>query len=821
VYEIPDAELVFTLDVCLQRIADVREQALIALFGPSTLLNSDHGGKNVTYQPNKEDMEEFGKLKTNLLADLKWLTRPAVGTDAIKSYGKECQQYAIEHPNTTGHQRTPIHDGIAKVLAEQAEASVVLSHSYALMVTIGTDLTDDAVDAERWFFQGVGLASNVLMDIMDQLAFTELSYSKTTMRPVTGLCNDHHLPFVDLFPWTAKNDGDYSAAAGFLRKYLQTTKPFVVFALADLTSSTAVGRFHHKHGLSRTGFLDHVGKLEISGYDEDPVSQADENCCIVIPSFHPGMVRHYAGDELEALLRVLSKTAAIAWLTMSRVLQASQIPGLTKSDICNNVVEEVRALTSEATDFGRTFNSVKAKFLSLRREKRQARVSRAKAARVDDDDFMDDEDETSESSAPSGPFGITPGHARRQQQYDTENFLRVNYSGLTATLSTAAVRWQQAAEELSLLINCDIARGDGWSDQRAAQIDRLIKLSLAPFKSIPAEHLRKQLKKTAKGDLFYFDVKHKPHIYLEDLSNIISLFLDESIDPDKQDWKPMTQAVEVAHQELLGFIGGQIFRDPNRPIEEAFNSIPRVMQNFLEQKNQGLAYTMRRIQQKSSATPDFFEQNGQEVKIRARRYKLYHDQLQLKWKDDDGEYDLNNFDVPHGCLPMVDGEIRTLHMLVEGIDIRDPGGRSLGTNQTRNITLPLTNLVATLEGNPLKDGFLKLWERFTQVNWQDVLWAVGDTGASNADSIEVIPASFFNGSRATTLDSVGRRDVGKKNMAKKLPFQPGDAAWLIDRFLKTKFPNGGTLYLYPAGDPVTTELFADKGLPSMFVDLLS
>lgn len=818
VYELPDAELTFPLDTYRQRIADVREQALIALLGPGSLLNSDSGGHAAPYTVHPQDAQQFTAFGTSLLKELHWHTSDSQVTAAIKQYALHCQQYAIDHPSTTGHERSPIDDAMTQVIADQAVARTTSSKAYAMLVTIGTDLTDDAVERKKWFYDGIGRASSILMDIIDGLAFCELGYSTTSIRPSPSLRNEHQLPFVDLYPRTVKHNDDYEPTISMLRDYLQITKPFVALTLGHLTSSTAVGRFQHKNGLRPRDFYDYVGTVHLSGYDDKPEQTSADNCCLVIPCLHPGMVRYCTGDVRELLLRIISKTVAVAWLTTSRVMAAVKDTKLSKRQICRQVQLEVGDLTGPSTAFGASFSKLRATYL----EKRGSSLALKRKGSIVDDDWapaMKDQTATGTRMATQGLPAKAPSSPKFKASNQTR--LDVNDANLAATLLTASARWSASVSELSLLINCDMARGSPESLIRKNQILRLTSLSLAPFKRLSKSQLRNSIEATPQGQLFYFAINDKPDLYLPDMSSLLSLFLDDSIHPDKDNWTVVIPAVESACTRLVEWVEKHFFQHADRPLEETYKTVPGIMQKFFRALDRPLADKMRTLQRDISDPSVYFESNGQQVKIRARAWALHRDQLLLKWKNQDGEYELEKFDLPNGCLPHVAGEVRTLHMRTEGLDICDPDGRSLGTNSYRRVTLPLSNLLATLEGNPLKDKFLELWERHTGLNWEEALWAMTESSTTQADAVEVIPASFFSGSRQLALTQVSHREYGKKSMAELLPFQSGDAGWLIDRFLKDKYPDGGTVYLYNADDPELVVLFVDNACPSMFVDLLA
>lgn len=234
VHELYDGAIHITLERARQRIADVREQALIALFDLDTLLNSAVGGDEVRLSTFADDDNEFLRFKTNTFNQMDWYASPAADTSAIQKYAVAVQQYAMDHPSTTGHCNNPIDDEVASMIATQAIPSVLVSQPYTVMVSIGSDLTAEAVRNRSSFYRGGIAASELAMRVWDNLAHLELGYHSTAARPVLDLQSRGHLPFVDLYPWTTKSDKDLLPALALLRSYLQNTKPLIVLTFSRL-----------------------------------------------------------------------------------------------------------------------------------------------------------------------------------------------------------------------------------------------------------------------------------------------------------------------------------------------------------------------------------------------------------------------------------------------------------------------------------------------------------------------------------------------------------------------------------------------------------
>jgi hypothetical protein len=776
VYEFPDAELTFVLQDHHQRIADVREQALIALFGRETLLNTQVGGSQATFSLQKADELAFAKVETNLLEHFQACSE-CVSIDSIRRYARGCQTYARENPVTTGYSKLPLDDEFVAILAEQAKSCHI--NGYAPIVFIGSDLTDNLVVKKEWFFRGSGGASKIIMDIIDSLAYSEMGYRSTMVRPVATLRDNQNLPFVDLYPWVGKDGVDYSAATRLLRDYLCTTKPLVTFTLGFLVSSTAVGRFQHANSLREDYFYEDVGELHISRYDEDPSRTDSDNACIVVPSFHPGAARYASGKELDILLQIMGHTLVVAWVTTTVAIQAVKSGVLSdKRNLCDVVVHEARRVIGPGSEIYTRMQEAKQELLTLRKAARNTRVAKE-----------------------------TAGKKKRRT-------LEVTYSGLSAKISSASIRWTKAVSELDMLIECGIARGRPGSDVRESQVEELLSVSIAAFSE--GEVLRSKLLNAPTNDLLYFVARSTPELFLQDISNLISLFLDDDNDLEQGDWRQDVPSIRTGINSLTNWILKSVFHTTSLSKEETRRLGSQELQKLLQERDPELEKTMRRLQKERPTTPGFFTSNGQEIRIVARPYALHRDTLHLRWIHSGVTYEMSNFQLPNGCLPVMAGEKRFLLLHEKGLDILDSTGRALGTRATHSSTMSVTELVGMLQKNKHKDEFWTLWEQHTGHKLQDVLWKVPTT----TGKIEVIPASFFRG-RQTAFAGITHRKHGVKTMKETLPFEPGDAGWLINRFLHEAYPEGGDVWVYHSDDPVLSQLFTDNGCPSMLADLIS
>lgn len=149
VHEVTEATFRFPVD---QSLIDVREQALIALFGLDSLLNTVPGGHGLQYNLDEEDETQFHDMRTNLIERFSLQCEPcsSVIDRGIQQYAASVQQYCIGHA-TTGTDRVPYSDQLRDLVTKQAIPATILGE-YAIMTTIGSDITQEQVRLLMPFF---------------------------------------------------------------------------------------------------------------------------------------------------------------------------------------------------------------------------------------------------------------------------------------------------------------------------------------------------------------------------------------------------------------------------------------------------------------------------------------------------------------------------------------------------------------------------------------------------------------------------------------------------------------------------------------------
>jgi hypothetical protein len=315
---------------------DLPEQALIALFGLSSLLNQAAGGFSYIYASNDQQRSRFEALKTNTFSTMMMELQPASQgmKGALREWVQHISSYAKEHKLSVifGH---PFTDSLRDVVLKQATPSLFRGDT-TLFVTVGSGISMACFLGNEPFYNGSSPAACLMKDFFLRLHKLERSHCFESRHPLNDLIEAGGMPFVDLCPWLKAEGPDLLAAIGFLRSYLAIVQPLVVLTLSKTPSSVAASNFTHPWGYpDRDRFWRKVGTLRLvyySGY-----------CSIQIPCFHPGQVRYMKKPHL--FYMVLDMTLWILLLTIHTISNMREsMTNTSRDSFCRNVkvhVEQV------------------------------------------------------------------------------------------------------------------------------------------------------------------------------------------------------------------------------------------------------------------------------------------------------------------------------------------------------------------------------------------------------------------------------------------------------------------------------------------------
>jgi hypothetical protein len=762
VHEIQDATMFFPAE---QSLIDIREQALISLFNLDFLLNTQPGGHRAVYHPEPTDLYQFTGLLTNLLERLQHQCHPCTPQvkEGVDAYARAVQKYCLENPFSTGSNRTAFTDEIRDLISMQARPSQT-DRGHTIMVTIGSDIPPEAARSLSRFYGGGVTSGDLCVEILNQLGSWETGAHLTRKDIVTGLLQNDSLPFVDLYPWFRKDRNELHIALRLLRGYLQLTKPLIVLTFSHKVSSAALGNFQHDMGLKRAQYSESIGKPFLSKYDEDPSVSDDENCCIVIPCYHPGRGR-CGGDPSNIFPQLMAKVYSTCWFLMTKAIEFEVSTELTtKRAICDRLCQAWSETIGPETAFGKSLSHIQARLLKSWSEK----VARWRnfASLMKCSKYEGDVDHKSRG-------------------------FEISYRDSQLQIQTSSIRWQRAEEELLVLINCGRAKGEWYGpsgQERRRQVALISGLSIAYLKGTKSDKgLKRLLSDVPEGKLYYHELTDVTE-RLEDIPNLLSLFLDRATNPNRSGWEQDKAIVTKADSSLFEWIQTSIL-DTKKFLhtpEELSEHGRSALRQLLYTKDPALARQVRtEARQVDLVLRDPNESlDGKRVSIFAECVSRREAVLDLrclfvKNKNDD----VVKFFVPWACTPLHTNDHRFIFFIAEGIDIRNARGESLGTPPHRPCTLPLSTLVVQLKKNPLGEELLALWERETGLKVDQALF-------SSANSTEkMIPKDFFTGRAEALLTPTRISNANREKALRDLiPYQPGDAMWLLDRFFSDQYP---------------------------------
>ncbi|KAJ9602454.1 hypothetical protein H2200_012996 [Cladophialophora chaetospira] len=778
-------------------LVSLREQSLIALMGHPSLLNVQTGGVYVELSVALEDADAYDKLQMRTVDRLRSGTR-ALSPEALRAlgdYADSVQEYANTNPHSTGTSVFTFTDHYRDVIYEQAIPVIMQKQGYTPLVTIGHDPTLDTFRSASSFYESDNLTRRNWEKLINLFASLETASGTINSKEAYLLHQDKMLPFVDMFQWPLKSRTDYPTAITLLRQYIQIVNPILAVTWGEEVTSTALGRFQHDFGMRQGDFAGLVGSALIVNYSE-PDGKIDDNAClVVIPCYHPNSVSYGAASP-EAFMEVFGKTMAVAWQACCLAFDLPQSPSKLQS--CRQLVEMLTDKVGPSTDFGVSFQESKKRFASFYRHQEKA-VTGNDAWQLK---------------------GARPNRAKGQDPNDAaEAGVQLNFA---PTVETHHDIWATARTELQMVIRCEWAKGPVFSANRRTQALKLFQAAIRPLMTTRSSSDEIKFLQWAsavdRGDLYYFAAtRYLDHV--KDIPNLLSLFLAPSHQRDDA-WKEDAGVYQQASDDMQKWIKEGVLTT-GTTVEKAHQRADMAWTSLMK-TNAPELYTSFQNQLRTPVDVKEFTDPGErisgaEISLIPWKKTVANSVLLLHWADNEGAmqhllgvgHPEDNIILSAGIMPMYAGEIRRIYFVPTGVDIRDSEERSLGA---RSPTIPLSDVVLQLQ-DPIRSKFLQLWSRETGL---DPATEISRPGIA-ADAAQVsgtgpyYPASAFNArSRPNEELRVGgtgrsfRPDTEKDRIRQFLPLQPGDALWLLHKFLEEAYPDDGAI--------------VDTGNPNIFSD---
>lgn len=206
----------------------LREQMIIAIFGDS-VLNTEAGGSDNPWTPGTDDREIFRSLMTNVKAALPANTTVCDASHRanVLQYAGDCQKYANSNAFTTGAEKYTFTNALKEVTREQGLFRT-MKNGFGILSTISSDRPIQMTRNPRNFWIEKSRATNFSASTINYFGAWENPFGEMVDTYAEELTKLHHLPFVDLYPWTKKSSTDFSNACRLLRNYLQIANPIAV-----------------------------------------------------------------------------------------------------------------------------------------------------------------------------------------------------------------------------------------------------------------------------------------------------------------------------------------------------------------------------------------------------------------------------------------------------------------------------------------------------------------------------------------------------------------------------------------------------------------
>jgi hypothetical protein len=800
IFVLPRARVTFAIQ---NAHVDVREQALVALMGKSTLLNRQKGGRYPDIRPTMEDAESFGRFGPKILS-LMHDTDPCSNTTkkALHAYADATQQYANQRSSTTGTSSYSFTNDYKRVMLNQALPATIKNTSYSPMVLLGHDVLVGSFREATPFFETEIFSSHLMNNIVNWLATLEWNKSKLTDGFAKKLHARGMLPFVNLYQWFKKSREDLPQAINLLRQYLQATKPLVAMTWGEQTTSTAIANFQHDRGIREGDLGFSVGRPVICHYSTDPLNVHDDDWVVIVPSYHPSAGAY--GNAEHLLVDIFMQTMMIVWTSASIGME---LPiSASKLERCQAIIERGEEFMGPNTSFDRAFQTNKQDF--MRRQSRSQRSVRPITVLRD----------------------VVINHKHVEREYDD-----LEDSNLDDELDLDSERWKVSKDQLSMVVFCGQPTTHPYTLLRRKEGLRVFNKRYAALQTSKTGGSLKSFILWSEGvrgeDLFYFAATSMAD-RKRDISELLSIFLPESVqNPNDLMWLDDADILRPASIALEQWVQDRVFphgTDPEHAIERAMTA----WQIHMKTRNPRLYQHLKvgfDVQWNGARRPPRYDNpdqkiHGREVSVLPTGASGTRPALVFEWSETNGGLQKLTASgdesqillLPEVAMPLFEDEFRSIYFLREGIDIRDSNGMSLRSTGD-SITVPLRSIFGGLE-NPMQAQLLGLWSRETGLGVEDVVFAE-NTGASDlTEDAFSYPASAFAGDRpgellrtfglmsalssAPTGGSASRFKVSEREMVKRmkmyLPVQAGDALWLFHRFLEEAYPNGGTV---DAGEP--------------------
>jgi hypothetical protein len=828
VQEVRDARIEFSVD---QSIVNLREQALISLIDSGSL-NTEAGGA-WQHDPTTEDEQVFATLTTRVTAQVPVSTK-ACGANKLKQIldlASDIQKYANENPLLTGTNIFSFVQVHCDAIVQGMTPSLIHTNMTPF-ITMSSDIPLSTFKNPRTFFLEPAVAPHLAATVFNYFGAWEQGLGQFDSSYVSQLVNDHHLPFIDLFPWPKINQAVMGPAMDFVRRYLAIANPLVILSHGELVTSIAIGNLRHSHGLATGDLLNTLGNLHISNHMLPGDQDYDLGYYVVVPSFHPGAIA-YRGTASSLTKSIFYMTAMVGWLAYHEALTRTHSTD-TKKIICEQIVSAVNTKVGKETTFGKRLEALKTELnreLANRRKERlttaqkNARLAGARAAAKQ---LTQERWGESETARPSG-----------QDLYSALKLKFVVYSGARGVIMVTPFSiWAQARKELDVIVKSGFCFSVPESQKRMVEVATIYDKHVAILQNSAESRGDKDAflkfarsSKVLEGSSYYLSAASVDDA-VKDLPNLIRCFLPSIVaDPYDARWsRHPTSTMQIAAVEALRVwlkesTLAATDNDEAAALLDArwyehMKKDPAVFSLLATHTPQGKTQTSM-----FSADDDL---NGTEITIKSHNSNWDATVVKhsFSWLTSNGTLaSMDNLPLPRTVMPQTNNDKRFIYFVPEGVDIKDQNRRSIDAYELKGLkqagkqagkrstpvypTLSIATLVATLVTHPHGKDFLDLWEKQTELKVDEAIESSQLSASSSGEA--VIPINYFTANPPRALPVCQEYNANaKKAVRGLLPVYPGDALWLMHEFWTDAYPQGGEVRITNPAEDTSGESVYDK-----------
>ncbi|OAP53778.1 hypothetical protein AYL99_12021 [Fonsecaea erecta] len=331
------------------RITDSFERFLIALFGSSSLLNTQPGGRRLDFIPSRTELALLSNSSTAVMQKIS----ESVLTNANEHIKLRlsaiaetiCDWVRDEVPENKLTEANLQHVKTHYV----KQASSDLLHGFCISAIVGDTVTEQAIRENTGFFDGDSATQELLRSYLGECVDCETDFASKHLDDLLRLVS-----FANVFNWRhkASRKADLNAKR-MLHSYLGTVEPLLTITLSERSLSNCLPS-------PSRNLIREVGNARIVSVGNAPQSTST----IILPQHHPGYDART--DQSPKYRRLYFLCWIHVWVYMDAiltVLTSMRPPNLTlhRYELCQKIMACAEARL-DAVQFKNALRKAKEEF---------------------------------------------------------------------------------------------------------------------------------------------------------------------------------------------------------------------------------------------------------------------------------------------------------------------------------------------------------------------------------------------------------------------------------------------------------------------------